>query len=607
MPAENVLKSFLVKIGFALDEQKFRRFQESMNITAKNAVELTKGFVRLGEASVIASTVMGGALTAAAKQMEGLYFAAQRTGASAKELQTLSLAAEQVGLSAAQAQAAIEGLSVARRTNPGLNGVLATLHIDPRQGDNAKVFLELMNQLHAKPEYQGAQIASMFGIDSATFLQLNRNLPEMEKAVLLRNKLFSATGVDPAQASKQAHAFMMQIRLLVGSFTDLSEIIIGRLLPIAEPVLGWMEKMIIFTARLDHVTAGWSSRLIGLVVAIKTFSTAFGILGRIGSIARVGGAVAATAEGGAAVAGGVAAAEGGVLVAGGSAAAGATALLPVLLPIIAAAAIIYAAYAFLHSETGRRTISAVERTASSAMHSLESAVISSGLADVFKSMLNELVNFKNSIASGVSGAAQSVKDFGTNVLQSAKGFTERWEGHLKNGFGLYQDSGGVQTVGIGHRVQPGEDFSGGLDKKGAMQLFASDLGKATDTVRSLVHRSLNTNQLTALSDLAFNIGQKTFAHSTLLADVNKGDMSGAAAEFARWNKVLVAGHYEVNRGLVDRRASEAQLFRSPVSISQKTDIHIEGSDHPVTTGREVARQQTRVNADLARNFNSVTQ
>ncbi len=606
MPAENVFKSFLVKIGFALDEQKFRRFQESMNIVGKSAVEMTKGFIKLGEASVIATTVMGGALATAAKQMEGLYFAAQRTGASAKELQTLSLAAEQVGVSAGQAQAAIESLSVARRTNPGLNGVLATLHVDPTQIDNAKVFLDLMNQLHAKPEYQGARIASMFGIDSATFLQLNRNLPEMEKAVLLRDKLFSATGVDPAGASEQSHAFMMQIRLLVGSFTDLSEIIIGRLLPIAEPVLGWMEKMIIFTARLDHVTAGWSSRLIGLVVAIKTFSTAFGILGRIGSIARVGGAVAATAEG-AAVAGGAAAAEGGVLVAGGSAAAGATALLPVLLPIIATAAIVYAAYAFLHSETGRRTISAVERTASSAMHSLESAVTNSGLADVFKSILNELVNFKNSIASGVSGAAQSVKNFGTNVLQSAKGFTERWEGHLKNGFGLYQDSGGVQTVGIGHRVQPGEDFSGGLDKKGAMQLFASDLGKATDTVRSLVHRSLNTNQLTALSDLAFNIGQKAFAHSTLLADVNKGDMSGAAAEFARWNKVLVAGHYEVNQGLVNRRASEAQLFKSPVSISQKTDIHIEGSDHPVTTGREVAREQTRVNADLARNFNSVLQ
>jgi len=38
----SVLKEFLVKIGFKVDEAKFRHFQEAMHTTAKNAVEMSK-------------------------------------------------------------------------------------------------------------------------------------------------------------------------------------------------------------------------------------------------------------------------------------------------------------------------------------------------------------------------------------------------------------------------------------------------------------------------------------------------------------------------------------------------------------------------------------
>ena len=170
----SVLKEFLVKIGFKIDETKYRDFQESMRVTAKNAVEMSK-------TALAATTVMGAGLKAVAQQMESLYFATRRTGASATELKELGFAAEQVGVSAEQARGAVEGLAAARRTNPGLNGILGGLGIDPRQTDNAKVLVQLLAKLHSMPYYQGAQVAGLFGINEQTFAMLEQGLPEMRE------------------------------------------------------------------------------------------------------------------------------------------------------------------------------------------------------------------------------------------------------------------------------------------------------------------------------------------------------------------------------------------------------------------------------------------
>jgi hypothetical protein len=66
MAGSNVLKEFVIKLGFSLNEAQFRRFKEGMTATAKGAVEMTKSFVKLGESSALAATAMGAALVAAA-------------------------------------------------------------------------------------------------------------------------------------------------------------------------------------------------------------------------------------------------------------------------------------------------------------------------------------------------------------------------------------------------------------------------------------------------------------------------------------------------------------------------------------------------------------
>lgn len=75
-------------------------------------------------------------------------------------------------------------------------------------------------------------------------------------------------------------------------------------------------------------------------------------------------------------------------------------------------------------------------------------------------------------------------------------------------------------------------------------------------VRKLVKVALTANQLGAVTCLAFNIGLGNLASSTLVKMLNAGNYSGAAAQFARWDKA----NGRVMAGLTKRRAAEAKLF-----------------------------------------------
>ena len=91
MAGSNILKEFLVKIAFKRDEQQFKNFREGI-------LSLGKTFAELATTGLAASSAIGASTTVMARQMEGLYFASQRTGASTRELKEFSFAASQIGV-----------------------------------------------------------------------------------------------------------------------------------------------------------------------------------------------------------------------------------------------------------------------------------------------------------------------------------------------------------------------------------------------------------------------------------------------------------------------------------------------------------------------------
>lgn len=118
----------------------------------------------------------------------------------------------------------------------------------------------------------------------------------------------------------------------------------------------------------------------------------------------------------------------------------------------------------------------------------------------------------------------------------------------------YQDQRGIWTIGWGHTlgVVPYQTCS----QADADAWFVQDTQAAVNAVARHVDIALTQNKFDALVSLCFNIGQGSFASSTLLKDLNNNDTTNAAQQFLVWNHT----NGVENAGLTRRREAERALF-----------------------------------------------
>lgn len=122
----------------------------------------------------------------------------------------------------------------------------------------------------------------------------------------------------------------------------------------------------------------------------------------------------------------------------------------------------------------------------------------------------------------------------------------------------YQDSGGIWTIGWG-TTGPGIQEGLGISQATADSMLMGhvrEIGLAlTDILGNFL---LNQNQLDALTSFCYNVGLTAFRLSTMCKLIKAQDMTGASAEFTRWDHVDGV----VSEGLLRRRMSEQALFLS---------------------------------------------
>lgn len=120
----------------------------------------------------------------------------------------------------------------------------------------------------------------------------------------------------------------------------------------------------------------------------------------------------------------------------------------------------------------------------------------------------------------------------------------------------YKDTAGLWTIGIGHKLRPGERYPRGITEAQGEALLEQDAGTAEADVNRLVKVALTQSRFDALADFAYNLGGGALEHSTLLRLLNEGDYAGAANQFPLWDH---AGG-KVSDGLLRRREAERTLF-----------------------------------------------
>lgn len=119
----------------------------------------------------------------------------------------------------------------------------------------------------------------------------------------------------------------------------------------------------------------------------------------------------------------------------------------------------------------------------------------------------------------------------------------------------YPDEGGVWTIGYGHT---GPDVHMGMliTPKEAEDLLELDLIEAEECVDEACPFGISDNHFAALVLFAFNVGCAAFRKSTLLKNMQEGDLAGAQYEFQKWHHVGGRDSW----GLYKRRIAEARLF-----------------------------------------------
>lgn len=587
----NMLREYLVGIGFKVDDQQFKKFKAGMETIAKGAKVVS-------ETLATTSTVVAASVAAMASQFEKLYYQSQRTKASAANIQALEFAAEQVGVSADQASNALEGLTTALRTNVGMKGYLKALGVKEAKDSTETLFnlIARLKQMGA-PGTAGynvaAQIAAQFGIDERTLFHMEQGIDKMRAAYEARKKLAAGFGTDADKLAAQSREFMNLLRQLEARLLAVTMVVERDLLPWGIKLLTWINNAIDKFGAWDkkiHDLHPTLAKLLSLVIALGSalggIAVSKGLLNLLGIAGRgilgVGGGAAVGAVGGAAEGGGLMALAG--------------ASLPVIIAAAVGAAIVWMT---LHPDKVRKAAeaawSATKKEVKALPHQLKTA------AEAAK---KETVKAAHGVAQAAHAVGGYKKLAGIAAGVVAPGITAlvaKMEGFAAK---AYPDHKG-NSIGYGHLIKPGEHFST-IDKAMGLKLLAQDLKTAMLAVKNAVKVHINQNQLAALTDLVYNIGAKAFQGSTLLRKLNNNDIAGAAAEFARWDKVRTANGFVVDKGLQARRAADTALFKAPV-LHQETNIHISGSDQPQATGREVINQQRRVNGDLVRNFVGATQ
>ncbi|KAA8563204.1 hypothetical protein FX985_03272 [Pseudomonas extremaustralis] len=322
MADQDVIKEFLVGLGFKVDQKGVKDFTTGID----NA---TKTVTRLVTVIAGASLTVAAGVSAFASNLEGLYFASQRVGASAESLKSAEYAARDLGASADEARGSIEGIAKFLRDNPGGEDFLKGIGVQTRDAngnlrDTADMLVNIGQKLKAMPWYQANQYAGVLGIDERTLraIQDDKFGAKLEQ----NRKKLRESGLD--QATKDAHAFMETLREIGLQFETFSvqvqSALMRKLGPDLQRFTAWFEqngpmiadriadiavKLIDFAERsgpylqkiwdffvhLDEATDGWSTRIIvllGLLNAIGALSVVSGIANLAAAFVRLGTGIA---------------------------------------------------------------------------------------------------------------------------------------------------------------------------------------------------------------------------------------------------------------------------------------------------------------------------
>lgn len=554
MGDSDIIKEFLVSVGFKIDEQTLNKFGGVMG-------QIGGKVLALAEVLVTTAAAVETFVTVVATKMEDLYWSSQRLGSSVGAIQDYALGIKNLGGTAEGARSSLENLARLIRTNPGF-GALAHGLSGVSSNDPVKIMEGLGNRFKSMPYFIAARYAEMLGIDEQTLWAMV-HAPRGGAGARTFTSMYAAAGLDPEKAALGMKNFMIQVRDLEAEFTVLAQILATYLEPVAKGLIEWTQEGAKWIAKevgeiKPEEWKEWSNTLKELATNVKDLA------GNLGGLAKTLGDLYGTLN----------------KLAGG-----------------------HSIFEDLNNLV--KSTSLWVRALSLDLKSLNDAMKGdwgAAWADFKASSAAERAAFANDTGGGKPAPAGKVKPgrFGTDTSDAINAAgSSMWNRII----GWFQRQGwtGAQAAGIAANLQ-GENWnlnpmlSG--DRGTAFGIGQWHADRQANFARFAGHSIQNSTRDEQLAFVQWELTHTEAAAGRILRAARTAAEAGA----------VVAKFYERPRNTARDSAHRAAVAQRMYAIHQKTDIHVNGSGPGATTvARDVAAQQTRVNGDLLRNLKGVVQ
>lgn len=593
----DVIKEFLVALGFRIDENGLSKFGRVVHGATTNVAQL--GLQATSTAAAVATAV-----SKIAQQYDNLYYVSLRTSSSVSSLQTAEQGMKAIGIGYDKTRSTVEGLSRALRLNPGVGGLAGALGIRTQGRETTQILDDLIGRLKKMPFHVAAAFGEHFGIDSDTLFMAIKQQKELTAAKEDYARRQREAGVNTDDLARKSRDLVNAYDRLTTTLGLQVDQVAQKWLPTMKDGVDWLDQVAQAMNRVGKDTDGWSSTIVTLVASLGALKGSAWLLRLLG-FSRV-----------AAVVGGAA---------GGAAS---TAAATALAPVAAATLVMSAANENKNYPEMKRKLEEDRKQERRAQGGggklgLEGATGNVGGGEVTESLQDARLALRaakprlqqwfgiepdaNANPASVPGSAAVGKDaFGRTPAGTTRGVVDffqkmGWDkeaavaiaANFKKESNFDPRAVGDNGTAFGlaqHRKERADEFK---------KVFGKDIREA----------SMEENM--RFVDYELRKGSDWGARRAGLELQKPGTAGEKAAAFSR----LYERPRDVQGEQIDRARIAEQMFRSPslaspgpaggdTAVTQRTEIHVHGVTDARGAAGAVYDGQDRVNGDLVRNVKS---
>lgn len=269
----DVIKEFLVGLGFRIDDAQWKKFQSGV-------AQATKEVAGLGKVTVAVGTAIGLTVEKISREYESLYYISQRTNATVSNLKSYSYSMRQIGIDSETSAAQIDSFTTAARLNPGVRGLLGALGVGA--GDPKKQIFDTVKSLKERFGESGyfvaARLAQIAGLEEKTFRGMWQNLDRMKDADEDYQRRLRESGVRTEELAEKSTKFQNVLRGVETSIGLVADQTTQKWIPTATSIIEWLDKLGQDFVRQGKTTDGWSSTVYTAVAALGSLRVAAALL-----------------------------------------------------------------------------------------------------------------------------------------------------------------------------------------------------------------------------------------------------------------------------------------------------------------------------------------